>query len=151
MRLSSSWVLQVPLLSLRHTHLCSHDLTDEPSLEADEVQPCQGKHILPIVRLQAKPEIENDPGSPWRLINSGHGRVFSSLESATTIGELWDKSVRLFGRRDCFGTRQVLRVYNEQQPDGRMFEKVGLLDVYSFSSKLWARTSSTASTKSMTR
>lgn len=40
-----------------------------------------------------------------------------------SIAQLWRHSVTLFGDQPAFGTRDLLTVHDDKQPDGRIFEK----------------------------
>jgi len=46
--------------------------------------------------LKARPVDENDPGSPWRHVDTIDGPLYSELfEGCNTLGKIWDEAAKL--------------------------------------------------------
>ncbi|CAE1231481.1 ACSL [Acanthosepion pharaonis] len=84
-------------------------------------------------RIKAKP-IGNDANSPYRSVECSGGELSTALfgDECVTVDDLFVRAVRLYGPRPCLGTREILQVEDEQQQNGRVFQKVGRYKVSSF-------------------
>lgn len=69
--------------------------------------------------FQAKPVKDLD--SPWRNVE---GQLLEDFPGEDTIDKLFTHAAKLFGDRAALGTRELLEVHEEEQPTGRVFEKV---------------------------
>lgn len=77
--------------------------------------------------LKARPVDENNPGSPWRHVDTIDGPLYTELfEGCNTLGKIWDEAAKLHDGLTCMGTRTVLEVSQERQADGRTFQKLVL-------------------------
>uniref|UniRef100_A0A915Q385 long-chain-fatty-acid--CoA ligase n=1 Tax=Setaria digitata TaxID=48799 RepID=A0A915Q385_9BILA len=69
-------------------------------------------------RIKARPI--NDPDSPWVNVD---GAVTEDFPGEDTVDKLFTYVAKLHGDRPALGTRELLEVYEEKQPNGRVFEK----------------------------
>ncbi|VDN43263.1 unnamed protein product [Gongylonema pulchrum] len=67
---------------------------------------------------RAKPVKDLD--SPWRNVD---GQLYEDFPGEDTIDKLFTHAVKLFADRPALGTRELLEVHEEKQPNGRIFEK----------------------------
>uniref|UniRef100_A0A915Q1T4 long-chain-fatty-acid--CoA ligase n=1 Tax=Setaria digitata TaxID=48799 RepID=A0A915Q1T4_9BILA len=72
--------------------------------------------ISPIAK--AKPIKGTD--SPWHNVD---GPVREDFPGEDTIDKLFTHAAKLYGEKAALGTRELLEVLEEKQPDGRVFEK----------------------------
>ncbi|VDK39908.1 unnamed protein product [Gongylonema pulchrum] len=75
-------------------------------------------------RTKAKPVKDLD--SPWRNVD---GQLYEDFPGEDTIDKLFTHAVKLFADRPALGTRELLEVHEEKQPNGRIFEKVEIFDL----------------------
>ncbi|VDK77198.1 unnamed protein product [Litomosoides sigmodontis] len=69
-------------------------------------------------RIKAKPI--KGPDSPWINVD---GPLTEDFPGVDTIDKLFTYVVKLYSGKPALGTRELQEVYEEQQPDGRMFDK----------------------------
>ncbi|KRZ13944.1 Long-chain-fatty-acid--CoA ligase 4, partial [Trichinella zimbabwensis] len=77
-------------------------------------------------RTKAKPLIPNDPTSPYRRtanFDKLHSGQFAGVD---TISKMWKRSADIYRHNSCLGTREVLNVEMELQPNGKKYEKLVL-------------------------
>lgn len=96
--------------------------------------------------FQAKPLIENDPSSAYRNVECPNGElVVEEFPECDTLDKLFERAFFTHSECDCkftvhffitnccvklcefllgIGTRQIISVDEEKQPNGRIFEKV---------------------------
>ncbi|CDW57480.1 long chain fatty acid coenzyme A ligase 4 [Trichuris trichiura] len=79
-------------------------------------------------RVKARPLKEDDPTSPYRSTSSFKQLSTVRYVGVDTIDKAFDRSVKVYRNKPCLGTREVLSVEREPQPDGRTFEKLNLGD-----------------------
>lgn len=81
---------------------------------------------------KARPVDENDPSSPWRHVDTIGTSLYTELfEGCPTLGKIWDETAKRNDGLTCMGTREVVNVSQERQPDGRTFQKL-VLGAYSW-------------------
>uniref|UniRef100_A0A131Y9J6 long-chain-fatty-acid--CoA ligase n=1 Tax=Rhipicephalus appendiculatus TaxID=34631 RepID=A0A131Y9J6_RHIAP len=73
----------------------------------------------------AKPIIEGDPSSPYRLLDNSE---LENLKGIQTLDEVARKSIRAYAKRPVMGTRRILGRTEEKQPNGKVFKKLILGD-----------------------
>uniref|UniRef100_L7LZC3 long-chain-fatty-acid--CoA ligase n=1 Tax=Rhipicephalus pulchellus TaxID=72859 RepID=L7LZC3_RHIPC len=73
----------------------------------------------------AKPIIEGDPSSPYRLLDNTE---LKNLKGVQTLDEVARRSIRLYAKRPAMGTRRILGRTEEKQPNGKVFKKLVLGD-----------------------
>ncbi|KAK8768262.1 hypothetical protein V5799_015271 [Amblyomma americanum] len=73
----------------------------------------------------AKPLIKGDPSSPYKGVKSAW---VESMKGAQTLDEVARNSIRLHAKQHAVGTREVLEIREEKQPDGKVFKKLVLGD-----------------------
>ncbi|XP_037575027.1 long-chain-fatty-acid--CoA ligase 4 [Dermacentor silvarum] len=73
----------------------------------------------------AKPLIEGDPSSPYRLLDNSE---LESLKGVQTLDEVARRAIRSYAKRPAMGTRRVLGRSDEKQPNGKVFKKLVLGD-----------------------
>ncbi|XP_075555772.1 fatty acid CoA ligase Acsl3-like [Dermacentor variabilis] len=71
----------------------------------------------------AKPVIEGDPSSPYRLLDNSEVK---NLKGVQTLDEVARRAIRSHAKRPALGTRRVLGRRDETQPDGKVFKKLVL-------------------------
>ncbi|KAK6102027.1 AMP-binding enzyme family protein [Brugia pahangi] len=69
-------------------------------------------------RIKAKPI--KDPDSPWINVD---GPLTEDFPGVDTVDKLFTHVARLYGDKPALGTRELLEIYEEKQPNGRIFEK----------------------------
>ncbi|EJW86831.1 hypothetical protein WUBG_02256 [Wuchereria bancrofti] len=78
----------------------------------------------PIARLERSERIKaratKNAGSPWCNVD---GPVREDFPGKDTVDKLFTHVAKLYGDRAALGTRELLEVYEEEQSDGRVFEK----------------------------
>lgn len=57
------------------------------------------------------------------------GPLTESFPGVDTVDKLFTYVVKLYSGRPALGTRELQEVYEEQQSDGRMFDKVNFYGV----------------------
>lgn len=77
-------------------------------------------------RLKAKPLDPDDPGSPYRNIDYFDKLITYRFEGCYTLDRLWDRAIILHTNDPCMGTREIISVDEEVQPNGRVFEKLNM-------------------------
>jgi long-chain acyl-CoA synthetase len=76
-------------------------------------------------RVKAQPVDKNDPSSPWRHVDTFDTGLWNEIfPGCDTLGKLWDEAARRNADGLCMGTRQVEKVTEERQKDGRSFQKL---------------------------
>lgn len=85
-------------------------------------------------RQKAKPIKDGDPGSPWKNVDAEKELCAGKYPECKTMDQAWDRAVREYANMPCMGTRQILSVEQELQPNGRSFEKYILGDEYEWES-----------------
>ena len=84
-------------------------------------------------QVRAKLEREDDPYSSWVRIGKPKNEIATSIiEGTTNLGELFSKCFQLYGRKRCYGYREILNEEDEQQPNGKVFRKLILKDEYTW-------------------
>ncbi|KAE9551923.1 hypothetical protein FO519_004852 [Halicephalobus sp. NKZ332] len=80
-------------------------------------------------RIKAEPIVEKDPGSPWRNVEV-MGRPLKKLVflGCPTLGSVWDRAASMYPNELCMGWRDVHEASEEEQLDGKMFQKLVLGD-----------------------
>ncbi|OZC06311.1 putative CoA ligase 4 [Onchocerca flexuosa] len=78
-------------------------------------------------RIKARPM--KGPDSPWVNID---GILTEDFPGVDTVDKLFTHIAKLHGDRPALGTRKLLEVYEEKQPNGRMFEKVNFYKLLKF-------------------
>lgn len=73
----------------------------------------------------AKPIIEGDPSSPYRLLDNSE---LQSLKGVQTLDEVARRAIRAYPKRPAMGTRRILGRTEEKQPNGKVFKKLVLGD-----------------------
>ncbi|VDD94489.1 unnamed protein product [Enterobius vermicularis] len=68
------------------------------------------------------------PGGPWRHVTGIRNETYPGKN---TIDKLFAHVTSLYHNRPMLGTREILSIHEETQPDGRIFEKWGM-GVYSW-------------------
>ncbi|CAJ0572701.1 unnamed protein product, partial [Mesorhabditis spiculigera] len=81
-------------------------------------------------RVKAKWINEKERDGP---IENVDGMVAMDHPGKDTVDKLWRHMVSMYGDKDALGTRQLIEVVQEKQPNGRLFEKWHLGD-YEWSS-----------------
>lgn len=71
---------------------------------------------------QAKPIDGLD--SAWRNVD---GPLTEDFPSIDTVDKLFSHIAKLNGEKPALGTRELLEIHEERQPNGRVFEKVTVL------------------------
>lgn len=74
------------------------------------------------MRIQAIP-IKNRDG-PWRNVDGSHTEDFPGED---TVDKLFTRAAKLYGDKMALGTRELLEIHEEKQPNGRIFEKVSYI------------------------
>nr|XP_039267256.1 long-chain-fatty-acid--CoA ligase 4-like [Styela clava] len=74
-------------------------------------------------KTRAKPTTSNDPGSPYRCVESFNDLVLSDYDGERTIDRVFEVAVRKYGNCQSLGTRELLSETDEKQPDGKVFKK----------------------------
>ncbi|GMR61663.1 hypothetical protein PMAYCL1PPCAC_31858 [Pristionchus mayeri] len=75
-------------------------------------------------RVKARPVVDGDPTSPYRSVAVVDGDLDVMMyKGVDTLNKLWMENVGRYGDADCLGTREVLQVHKEKQPNGKIFEK----------------------------
>jgi hypothetical protein len=70
--------------------------------------------------------ISGDTSSPWRNVDNVDNKLLTEgFPGCDTIDKMWAKMVDKYGDEQCLGTREVIKVHQEKQENGRVFEKVG--------------------------
>ncbi|KAL3076624.1 hypothetical protein niasHS_011765 [Heterodera schachtii] len=71
--------------------------------------------------------VDGKPTSSWRHVDTIGTALYTELfEDCPTLGKIWDKAAQLHHGHNCMGTRDILNVIEEQQPDGKAFQKLAL-------------------------
>ncbi|KAL3125352.1 hypothetical protein niasHT_000942 [Heterodera trifolii] len=71
--------------------------------------------------------VDGKPTSSWRHVDTIGTALYTELfEDCPTLGKIWDKAAQLHCGHNCMGTRDILNVIEEQQPDGKAFQKLAL-------------------------
>uniref|UniRef100_A0A224YSN0 long-chain-fatty-acid--CoA ligase n=1 Tax=Rhipicephalus zambeziensis TaxID=60191 RepID=A0A224YSN0_9ACAR len=73
----------------------------------------------------AKPIIEGDPSSPYRLLDNSE---LDNLKGIQTLDEVARRAIRAYAKRPAMGTRRILGRTEEKQPNGKVFKKLVLGD-----------------------
>ncbi|CAB3400395.1 unnamed protein product [Caenorhabditis bovis] len=73
-------------------------------------------------RVKARPE-DGDPSKPFRNVKVDGALRYSTFEGCDNLGTQWEECVKRYGELKCMGTREVLKVHKEKQPNGKIFEK----------------------------
>jgi long-chain acyl-CoA synthetase len=80
-------------------------------------------------RLKAKPLVQNDPSTPYRNVECPNGELITcEFPGYDTLDKLFERSFNLYSDKKCLGTRRILSVDQEKQPNGRIFEKYDMGD-----------------------
>ncbi|GMT36970.1 hypothetical protein PFISCL1PPCAC_28267, partial [Pristionchus fissidentatus] len=75
-------------------------------------------------RVKARPIVDGDPTTPYRHVSTIDGDLDMEVyKGVDTLAKLWLENVKRYGDHDCLGTREVLQVHKEKQPNGKIFEK----------------------------
>uniref|UniRef100_A0A023GNR4 long-chain-fatty-acid--CoA ligase n=1 Tax=Amblyomma triste TaxID=251400 RepID=A0A023GNR4_AMBTT len=69
----------------------------------------------------AKPIIDGDPSSPYRLVET---HELESLKGIETMDQAARRAIRLYPKRSALGIRQVLGRTDEKQRNGKVFKKL---------------------------
>ncbi|KRX15775.1 Long-chain-fatty-acid--CoA ligase 4, partial [Trichinella nelsoni] len=77
-------------------------------------------------RTKAKPLIPNDPTSPYRRTSNFDKLHSGQFAGVDTISKMWKRSADIYRHNSCLGTREVLNVEMELQPNGKKYEKLVL-------------------------
>uniref|UniRef100_A0A5S6R122 long-chain-fatty-acid--CoA ligase n=1 Tax=Trichuris muris TaxID=70415 RepID=A0A5S6R122_TRIMR len=77
-------------------------------------------------RVKARPLKEGNLTSPYRCTSSFDRLAVYRHPGVDTIDKAFDRSVKVNRNKPCMGTREVLSIEKEPQPDGRTFEKLNL-------------------------
>ena len=84
-----------------------------------------GKKLQLSEREKAKQVNESDPNSPWRHVDTIGKELWTELyRGCDTLGKIWDEVINIHGEIPCMGTRQVKRVFEERQSNGKTFQKL---------------------------
>ncbi|CEF59893.2 AMP-dependent synthetase/ligase domain-containing protein [Strongyloides ratti] len=43
--------------------------------------------------------------------------------NSLTLDKVWDRCVQLYSNNPCMGTREIIKIFDEKQPDGKIFHK----------------------------
>lgn len=62
-----------------------------------------------------------DVDGPWRHVD---GMVREDFPGKNTLNKLFAHVTEMYADCQMLGTRELLTVHEEEQPDGRIFEKV---------------------------
>ncbi|CAI5454464.1 unnamed protein product [Caenorhabditis angaria] len=73
-------------------------------------------------RIKAEPE-HSDPEQAWSNVEAKDGLIHTSFDGIHDLGRQWEECVKRYGNKECMGTREVLKVHKEKQPNGKIFEK----------------------------
>uniref|UniRef100_A0A8R1DT79 long-chain-fatty-acid--CoA ligase n=1 Tax=Caenorhabditis japonica TaxID=281687 RepID=A0A8R1DT79_CAEJA len=73
-------------------------------------------------RIKAEPE-NTSTDAVWTNVHAKNGLLTSTFEGIYDLGSQWEECVRRYGDLPCMGTREVLKVHKEKQPNGKIFEK----------------------------
>lgn len=82
-------------------------------------------------RLRAKLTDDDDPSSPYRAIQVLHGLKNQPENIIETLADIPDLCLQRFPDKQTMGVREVLRVEDETQPNGKVFKKY-ILGEYQF-------------------
>ncbi|KRX41945.1 Long-chain-fatty-acid--CoA ligase 4, partial [Trichinella murrelli] len=77
-------------------------------------------------RTKAKPLFPNDPTSPYRRTSNFDKLHSGQFAGVDTISKMWKRSADIYRHNSCLGTREVLNVEMELQPNGKKYEKLVL-------------------------
>lgn len=82
-------------------------------------------------RIKAR-QIGNKSDDPYRSVDCRGGELGTALfsDECVTVDDLLIRAVRLYGPRPCLGTREILKVEDEQQQNGRVFQKLIMGDYH---------------------
>uniref|UniRef100_A0A914VPZ3 long-chain-fatty-acid--CoA ligase n=1 Tax=Plectus sambesii TaxID=2011161 RepID=A0A914VPZ3_9BILA len=62
-----------------------------------------------------------------RNVENTDGKLLTEVyPGCDTINKMWEKMVKKYGDANCLGTREVIKVHQEKQDNGRVFEKLEL-------------------------
>uniref|UniRef100_A0A0N5AK34 long-chain-fatty-acid--CoA ligase n=1 Tax=Syphacia muris TaxID=451379 RepID=A0A0N5AK34_9BILA len=76
-------------------------------------------------RIKARPV--KDVDGPWRHVE---GLVHEDFPGQNTINKLFKHVTEMYEDREMLGTRELLNVHEQEQPDGRIFEQWELGDYH---------------------
>uniref|UniRef100_A0A0N4ZQ01 long-chain-fatty-acid--CoA ligase n=1 Tax=Parastrongyloides trichosuri TaxID=131310 RepID=A0A0N4ZQ01_PARTI len=92
-----------------------HQIIDHPGRKIQKSKSIKG------VRLN-----NEDIYSPFRNINSIEKLSNLLFPDSPTLDKVWDRIVQLYGNNPCFGTREIIKIYDNHKEDGKVFQKVKL-------------------------
>uniref|UniRef100_A0A0N5CC14 long-chain-fatty-acid--CoA ligase n=1 Tax=Strongyloides papillosus TaxID=174720 RepID=A0A0N5CC14_STREA len=64
-----------------------------------------------------------DCHSPFRNIKSVDKLSSLLFPDSPTLDKVWDRCAQLYSNNPCMGTREIIKIYEEKLPDGRVFHK----------------------------
>uniref|UniRef100_A0A0K0F1D3 long-chain-fatty-acid--CoA ligase n=1 Tax=Strongyloides venezuelensis TaxID=75913 RepID=A0A0K0F1D3_STRVS len=65
-----------------------------------------------------------DCHSPFRNVKSVDKLSSLLFPDSPTLDKVWDRCAQLYANNPCMGTREIIKIYDEPLPDGRVFHKV---------------------------
>ncbi|KAI3380145.1 hypothetical protein SNEBB_007325 [Seison nebaliae] len=65
----------------------------------------------------------DDRAGPYRNIKSIDELTTTPAAPASTVAEMWQQSVKRYPQLRCLGTREILKIYQEEQNDNKKFTK----------------------------
>lgn len=74
-------------------------------------------------RIKARPIDANNPGSPWRAVESFEKLTETVVPGCGTLDELFCYVANKYTVQPCLGTRDLLEEQDELQPNGKVFKK----------------------------
>lgn len=83
-----------------------------------------GEKLKQSSRIKAKP-VDSEPGSPYRAVDVALRELTTTpFPECRTLDDLFVRAVRVYGSKNCLGTRELLKEEDEKQPNGKVFKKV---------------------------
>ena len=78
-------------------------------------------------RIRAKITNPSDPSSPYRAVEVLDELQTTPDEHVKTLADIPDHCLEHYANKETLGTREILGIEDEKQPNGKIFKKVFLL------------------------
>ena len=78
-------------------------------------------------RLRARRVDESDPSSPYRALEVLDKLRDQPEEAVRTLADIPDLCLKRFADKETMGIREITKVEDEKQPNGKVFKKVSLI------------------------
>lgn len=81
-------------------------------------------------RIRSQLLDSSDPSSPYRALEVLDELQTQPNDNIQTLADIPDYCLERFANRETLGVREILDVQDEQQPNGKVFKKVRLNQIY---------------------